>query len=229
MTVILHIDTSVRSFEQSKTSRNSISKTLANQFSEQWKTKDSSTKFIYRDLGRNPPEFISEAWVAAVFTKEPQRTTQQNALIALSNELIKEVVEADLILLSTPMYNYGMPAVLKAWFDQVIRINETFTFDLDRGDFPLQPTLSGKTMALITSSGEFGFQKGGIREKMNHLGPHIKVASQYLGIEHFYEIRSEYQEFKDQRHADSLKAAQTEVTNLVERLIRKKLPQKELA
>ena len=223
MTVILHIDTSVRSFDQSKTHRNSISRALANQFSEQWKEKDSTTKFIYRDLVRNPPEFINEAWIAAVFTNAPQRTTQQNTLIALSNELIKEVVEADLILLSTPMYNYGMPAVLKAWFDQVIRINETFTFDLDRGDFPLQPTLAGKTMALITSCGEFGFQEGGIREKMNHLGPHIKVASQYLGVEHFYEIRSEYQEFKDQRHTDSLRAAQDKVTNLVERLTQKEL------
>lgn len=223
MTVILHIDTSVRSFDQSKASRNSISRTLANQFREQWQVKDSTTKFIYRDLSVNPPNFINEAWIGAVFTKDEERTQAQKDLVTQSDQLIQEVVEADIILLSTPMYNYGMPAVLKAWFDQVIRINETFTFDLERGDFPLQPTLAGKTMALITSCGEFGFQEGGIREKMNHLGPHIKVASQYLGVEHFYEIRSEYQEFKDQRHADSLKAAQDKVTNLVKQLTQKEL------
>jgi len=122
------------------------------------------------------------------------------------------------ILLSTPMYNYGMPAALKAWFDQVIRVNKTFTFDLSRGDFPLQPILSGKTMILVASCGEFGFHVGGVREKMNHLGPHIKVASQYLGIKDYYEIRSEYQEFGDQRHKESLNNAHTEIGNLVEKL-----------
>ena len=58
-------------------------------------------------------------------------------------------------------------------------------------------------MVLITSAGEFGFAQGGIRQEMNHLGPHIKVLSKYLGVETFYEISSEYQEFNDMRHQNS--------------------------
>lgn len=218
MRTTLHLDTSARTLDKSRSSRNSISRTLADSFREQWEKKITNTKVIYRDLGKNPPDFIDEAWIAAVFTPDEQRTIEQNALISLSDELIDEVIKADIILLSTPMYNYGMPAALKAWFDQVIRVNKTFTFDLSRGDFPLQPVLSGKTMVLIASCGEFGFHAGGIREKMNHLGPHIKVASQYLGIEKFYEIRSEYQEFGDQRHIQSLNDAHAEITNLVAQL-----------
>jgi FMN-dependent NADH-azoreductase len=218
MPTILHLDTSARTLDKSRSSRNSISRTLADSFREQWEQKITNTKVIYRDLAKNPPDFIDEAWIAAVFTPDEHRTTEQNTLISLSDELINEVIKADIILLSTPMYNYGMPAALKAWFDQVIRVNKTFTFDLSRGDFPLQPVLSGKTMVLITSCGEFGFHAGGIREKMNHLGPHIKVASQYLGIEKFYEIRSEYQEFGDQRHIESLNDAHAEVTNLIAQL-----------
>lgn len=218
MPTILHLDTSARTLDKSRSSRNSISRTLADSFREQWEQKITNTKVIYRDLAKNPPDFIDEAWIAAVFTPGEHRTTEQNTLISLSDELINEVIKADIILLSTPMYNYGMPAALKAWFDQVIRVNKTFTFDLSRGDFPLQPVLSGKTMVLITSCGEFGFHAGGIREKMNHLGPHIKVASQYLGIEKFYEIRSEYQEFGDQRHIESLNDAHAEVTNLIAQL-----------
>ncbi|MFT7009971.1 MAG: FMN-dependent NADH-azoreductase [Colwellia sp.] len=218
MTTILHIDTSARSLDKSRPNRNSISRTLADSFREQWESKVTDTKVIYRDLGKNPPDFINETWIAAVFTPDGQRTMEQNALISQSDELIDEVIKADIILLSTPMYNYGMPASLKAWFDQVIRVNKTFTFDLNRGDFPLQPILSGKTMVLITSSGEFGFHVGGIREKMNHLGPHIKVASQYLGIEKCYEISSEYQEFGDQRHRESLNNAHVDVTKLIAQL-----------
>lgn len=73
-------------------------------------------------------------------------------------------------------------------------------------------------MVLIASCGEFGFHFGGIREKMNHLGPHIEVASQYLGIEKFYEIRSEYQEFGDHRHTESLNDAHSKITKLVAQL-----------
>lgn len=218
MPTILHLDTSARTLDKSRSNRNSISRALADSFREQWEKKLTNKKVIYRDLGKNPPAFINEAWIAAVFTPDEKRTAKQNALISLSDELIDEVIQADIILLSTPMYNYGMPAALKAWFDQVIRVNKTFTFDLNRGDFPLQPTLSGKTMVLITSSGEFGFHAGGIREKMNHLGPHIEVTSQYLGIEKFYEIRSEYQEFGDQRHIDSLNNAYEEVKSLIDQL-----------
>lgn len=58
-----------------------------------------------------------------------------------------------------------MPAQLKAWFDQIIRINKTFDFDLSRGDFPLHPLLFGKTLIVISSRGEFGFEKNGVREK----------------------------------------------------------------
>jgi FMN-dependent NADH-azoreductase len=78
--------------------------------------------------------------------------------------------------------------------------------------------MSGKTLVFISSSGEFGFEVGGIREKMNHLGPHIEVLGKYLGVEDFYEIKSEYQEFGDERHEKSFKDALTSIEELVKQL-----------
>lgn len=120
MTTILHLDTSARTLDKSRPNRNSISRALADSFREQWEKKNTNTNVIYRDLGKNPPDFINEEWITAVFTPDEQRTKEQNSLISLSDELIDEIIKADIILLSTPMYNYGMPAALKAWFDQVI-------------------------------------------------------------------------------------------------------------
>ena len=60
------------------------------------------------------------------------------------------------------MHNYGMPSALKSWFDKVIRIEKTFTFDLARGDFPLEPIMGGKTLVVLSSRGEFGFGPGGM-------------------------------------------------------------------
>ena len=218
MKTVLHIDTSARRTDNDVQEYNSISKTLAATFMDRWMAINSEDQVIYRDLGLNPPVFINQEWIAAVFTPSGKKTDEQKALLTLSDTLIDELDRADIILISSPMYNYGMPAVLKAWFDQVIRINKTFSFDLARGDFPLEPIMSGKTLVLISSSGEFGFEIGGIREKMNHLGTHIEVLSRYLGVDNFHEIKSEYQEFGDERHEKSFSDAYIAIEALVEQL-----------
>ncbi|MCK7598665.1 NAD(P)H-dependent oxidoreductase [Microbulbifer sp. CAU 1566] len=218
MKKILKIDTSARALDNETASYRSLSRQLAAHFQQQWLEHNESDNFIHRDVGATPPGFVSQNWIAGVFTPEEKRNKEQQALLSLSEQLIAEVAMADLILISTPMYNYGMPASLKAWFDQVVRVNKTFTFDLARGDFPLQPVFSGKTLVLLTSSGEFGFGPGGIRESMNHLGPHIRTLSHYLGVENFYEIGIEYQEFGDERHQRSIENAYRAVDQLVVRL-----------
>lgn len=214
MSTILHIDASIRAANNSNPKHNSISKNIAQHFIQSWKKQFAIDEYIYRDVGMNPPPFITQAWMGAAFTPEQKRSAEQNKILTLSDQLIAEIVAADLIVISTPMYNYGMPAQLKAWFDQIARVNKTFDFDLARGDFPLQPTLSGKTLLIITSSGEFGFEKGGIREQMSHLVPHLHTVSKYLGVDKIYEIASEYQEFADDRHRQSVADAYAKAEQL---------------
>ncbi|TDF34921.1 FMN-dependent NADH-azoreductase [Alteromonadaceae bacterium M269] len=214
MTTLLHIDASVRTISPYNDNHNSISKGIADRFVSAWKEEKPIDEYIYRDVGLNPPAFITQDWISAVFTPYEKRTQQQKNIVALSDQLIDEVTTADLIVISSPMYNYGMPAQLKAWFDQIVRVNKTFDFDLSRGDFPLQPLLSGKTLVIITSSGEFGFGPGGIRENMNHLTPHIRTLSKYLGVETIHEIASEYQEFGDERHKSSVEIAKVKAESL---------------
>ncbi|WP_120502671.1 FMN-dependent NADH-azoreductase [Sulfitobacter mediterraneus] len=209
MTTILRIDASVRRTDNSVVAYNSISRTLADSFVEQWKESEPEVEVILRDVGMTPPVFICNDWIASVFTPDAERTEQQKTLVSLSDTLIDELDRADVLLISTPMYNYGMPAALKAWFDQVIRINKTFTFDLDRGDFPLEPIMSGKTLVLLTSAGEFGFEEGGIRDGSGHLSAHINTLRKYLGAEYMFEATAEYQEFADERHDASVAAAHT--------------------
>jgi len=76
--------------------------------------------------------------------------------------------------------------------------------------------MSGKKLILISSSGEFGFEIGGIREKMSYLGPYVETVGKYLGMEYFYEIKSDYQEFADERHEKSLREVHTEIERFVE-------------
>jgi len=204
---LLHIDASARKTTNEVPAFNSISKSIAASFINEWRIANDEGEITHRDVGINPPDFISQDWIAATFTADEDKADEQKGLLSLSDTLIDELDQADLIVMSSSMYNYGMPAALKAWFDQVVRIHKTFTFDLKRGDFPLEPIMSGKTLVLITSCGEFGFEIGGIREKMNHLSPHIQTLSRYLGVETFHEINAEYQEFNDDRHRSSVENA----------------------
>ena len=218
MSTFLHIDSSVRAANNPNPDHDSISKNIALRFIDSWKRNRPEDEYIYRDVGVNPPDFITQDWIGAVFTPEEQRTPAQKERLALSDKLIAEVAAADIILISSPMYNYGMPAQLKAWFDQIVRINKTFDFDLSRGDFPLQPLLSGKTLIIVTSSGEFGFEKGGVREDSGHLAPHLRTLSKYLGVDTIHEIAAEYQEFGDERHRISVANAKARAESLASEL-----------
>ncbi|WP_028834621.1 MULTISPECIES: FMN-dependent NADH-azoreductase [unclassified Pseudoalteromonas] len=214
MTTLLHVDASVRAIKNDNPDHDSISKNIAKKFIDSFVQHQAIDEYFYRDVGVNPPPFITQDWIGAVFTPDDKKAAEQHQLLALSDTLIAEIAAADIIVISSPMYNYGMPAQLKAWFDQVIRINQTFDFDLARGDFPLQPLLDGKILVVITSTGEFGFEQGGIREHMSHLVPHLRTLSKYLGVSTIHEIASEYQEFADVRHQLSLDNAYSQAAAL---------------
>jgi len=197
---VLRVDASVRQ-------QGSLSREIGDAFLGALRKKHPSVQLTERDVGVNPPPLITSDWVAAAFTPEAQRSEAQSQLLALSDQAIAELRQAEIILITAPMYNYGMPAGLKAWVDAVVRKDETFTFDLARGDFPLQPVLSGKTLVLATAWGEFGFEPGGVRDGQGHLVGHVKAVSGYLGADRVEHVGVEYQEFADARFEASMQAA----------------------
>jgi len=212
MTTLLHIDASAR------TDR-SLSRKLSRAFVEAWVERDHRANVIVRDVGLNPPPFVTQDWIAAAFTSEEHMTAEKREELRLSDQLIDEIERADVIVIGTPMYNYGMPAALKSWFDKVIRIGKTFTFDLDRGDYPLEPVLGGKKLVVLSSRGEFGFGPGGVREKMNHLDTHIQTCAHYLGVNETHVIAIDYQEFGDARHEASIADAFDAIPVLARQMI----------
>lgn len=198
----------------------SLSRRLAAEFVNQWRALRPRDTVRERDVGINPPPLLTEAWIAACFTPEARRTPDQRAVLAYSDAAIEELARADLVLIATPRYNYGMPAALKAWIDQVIRIDRTFSFDRTQTTWPLTPLLSGKQLVLLSASGEFDFRPGGLREHWEHLVPHVRTCARYLGVagSDVHHVAIEYQEFGDERHAASLRHALVEARALASRL-----------
>ena len=86
---------------------------------------------IERDIATTELPFMELPWIAANGSNSSTRTTEQAALLKLSDDLIAELQEADHYLVATPMYNYGIPAKLKAYVDHVVRAGITFKINPD--------------------------------------------------------------------------------------------------
>ena len=200
----------------------SLSRRLAQAFVTRWEQLARMTRSCTATSASEHPPLLTEAWIAACFTPDEQQSAAQKEVLAYSDQAVEELARADVIAIATPRYNYGMPAALKAWFDQVIRIRRTFSFDRSDKTWPLSPLLSGKKLALLTSSGEFGFHPGGLRQDWEHLEAHVRTCARYLGVaaQDLHHVAIEYQEFADERHDASVDRALAGASALATRLVR---------
>ena len=92
------------------------------------KLSDSSENIVRRDLAQTALEFVTGAHIGAFYTKADERSDEQKQQLALSDELISELKAANTLIIGAPMYNFSVPATLKAWIDLVCRVGETFVY-----------------------------------------------------------------------------------------------------
>jgi FMN-dependent NADH-azoreductase len=126
-----------------------------------------------RDLNQNLT-FIDERWVNANFTPVDQRTNQQKQRLELSDTLIAELQQADRVIVTTPMYNFGVPATLKAWIDLVCRAGVTFQYT-NEGPVGL---LKNKQVDIIITTGGVPLQS-----PVDFVSDYLKQVFRFIGIE----------------------------------------------
>ena len=109
-------------------SDNGQSSRLANEFVAALRKEEPDAKLILRDLARDPVPHLDADRFGAFIAKPEARTLKQDAFVAYSDGLIAELKQADVIVLGLPMYNFGVPSMLKAYFDHVARAGVTFNY-----------------------------------------------------------------------------------------------------
>ena len=102
-----------------------------------------------------------------------------------SEELVSEVLASDVLVISCPVYNFGIPAPLKAWIDNIVREGKTYTFGEGRNAKRVYGLLHNKLVVLLQSSGSSGFQTGGSRETLNHADKAVIAVFTELGVHKF--------------------------------------------
>ena len=122
---------------------------LANRFVEQWRKANPRGKVVVRDLATQPIPHLDSARFGAFLAKPEARTAEQSAVIGYSDALISELKEADVVVLGLPMYNFGIPSTLKAYFDHIARAGVTFRYT-EKGPVGL---LTGKRLYVFAARG----------------------------------------------------------------------------
>jgi len=197
MNTLLHLEASPR------TTR-SHSRKLGFDYAASWQSAHPGSRVITHDLASEPPPFVSEAWVAAAYNEPANRPADERTAIAVSDRYIDELLAADELVISTPIYNLSVPAALKAWIDQIVRFGRTFA----RSDNGFHGLVAGKKATVIVASGS-DFRPGTPGGAYNHLEPYLRAILGFVGISDVRFVYAHSLNAEGQREQAMAEAAQT--------------------
>jgi FMN-dependent NADH-azoreductase len=170
MPTLLHIDSSPMG-------NSSVTRYLTREFTEQWKLANPGAKIITRDLTVSGLTPVDAEWVGAAYTPPPSRTPEQKQALALSDTLVAELMEADEYVIGVPMWNFGVPSVVKAWIDQIARAGVTFAYV----DGAPKGLIVGKKATFLIAAGG-SYDPGTATEGLNFVEPYLKTVFGFLGL-----------------------------------------------
>jgi FMN-dependent NADH-azoreductase len=153
-----------------------------------------------------PPPVVNADWVPANNTPAAQRSNEHHDTLTLSDTLVEQLEAADLLVITTPIYNFGVPAALKAWIDQVARAGRTFRYT-DSG--PVGLLQHKRAIVLVTSGGTR------IGSDIDFTTPYLKHVLGFIGI---HDVRFVAADALGQSADEAIARAKSELAQLARTL-----------
>ena len=153
----------------------SVSRNLAAKFVETWQAEHTGGNVVTRDLARTELPFVDLPWIAGAYTPAEQHSAEMKQALRISDELIAELTAADHILIATSIYNFSVPANLKAYIDHVVRIGVTVSSSYEG-------LVKGKKATVILASGGV-YTPGSPTEGYNLASQYLKQILGFIGIQ----------------------------------------------
>lgn len=175
---------------------------LTDAFVQNLVAKNPDTEVITRDFAKNPVPHLDETRFKSFLTKPEELDAEQKVVVAYSNMLIKELKEADVIVLGLPMYNLGVPSNLKAYFDHIARVGETFKYT-ETGPVGL---VTGKKVYVVATRG--GNYQG---TPYDTQADYIKVFLGFIGITDVEFVYAEGLNMGEELKATALESARSQL------------------
>lgn len=203
MPALLHIDSSPRT--------QSVSSRLAAQFVQKWVSQHPGATVTHHNTSIEKMPYIDEAMIEAFYTPVEARTVAQKQLVAYSDQLVDELLAADVVVIGTPMWNLGIPASLKAWIDLIVRAGRTFGYT-QQGVQPLVP--AGKKVYVIAARGG-AYPAGTPYKAYDQQEPYLRSVLGFIGLTDVEFIYADNQSRNPEAAAEGLAAAEDAVQALV--------------
>lgn len=179
---------------------------LSRHFIEQFQAQNPGGKVTERDLAANPVPHLDLTRLQANLTAPEQRTAEQQALATLADELIGELQTHDVLLLSVPMYNFGIPSTLKAWIDHVARAGVTFRYTATGPE----GLLKNKKAYVMAARG--GAYQGTAADTQT---PYLKTFLSFIGIDDVTFVYAEKLNMNADQQPQILADAKAEIDKLI--------------
>ena len=180
---------------------------LATQFVDRWSAANPGAELIRRDLAAQPVPHLTAERFQSFLAKPEERTVEQQAVAGFSDGLIDELERADVIVLGLPMYNFGVPSTLKAYFDHVARAGKTFKYTATGP----QGLLKGKKAVVFATRG--GLYAG---TPLDSQTGYVRDFLRFLGIEDVEFVYAEGLAMGDAAKTESLAKAARAAHSLVQ-------------
>ena len=152
----------------------STSRKLTAVFVDRWRAANLDGTVIVRDLARTHLPFVDLPWIGGAFTPPESPSPESAAAIRISDDLVAELKAADRVVIGTPMYNFAVPAALKAYIDHIVRVGVTVTAD-NKG------LLTGKSADILLASGG-DFSPGSPVAKYDQTTGYLRQVLAWIGI-----------------------------------------------
>ena len=162
-------------------------------------------KVISRDLGAEPVPHLDAARFLSFLAKPEERSAEQQAVVAYSDALIEEIRQADEIVIGLPMYNFGVPSTLKAWFDHIARAGVTFRYTATGPE----GLLTGKKVTIFAARG--GLYAGTPKDSQT---TYVRDFLAFIGITDVEFVYAEGLNMGDESKAAALTAAHGKLAEL---------------
>ncbi|KXJ54968.1 MAG: FMN-dependent NADH-azoreductase [Thalassospira sp. Nap_22] len=166
MTKVLHVSASVNG-------ENSNSRQIALKLIDRIKAADSSATVIERDTNEAVVSAITGETVGAYYTPAENRSEAQKKVIAASDKMVAEILDADVLVIGAPMYNFSIPSTLKAWVDLIARVGVTFNYT-ENGPVGL---VEGKKAYIVAATGGVP-----VNSPADFATPYLKQVLAFIGI-----------------------------------------------
>ena len=196
----------VLSISSSLFAAKSVSNQLSAELLRKLKAEHGELQVVSRDFNDQEIPHLDAERVAAIGSPKADRSDVQQQIVDFADELIKEVQDADILIVAMPMYNFSIPTMLKSWFDYIARAGVTFAYT-ENGPEGL---LLGKQAYLVTAMG--GAHEPG---QSDFARPYVQLLMRFIGIEDVRFITAQGLNMGDEARAAGIEAARGDIARVV--------------